>query len=731
MNNVINDVKTTARISRRQFLLASAAVSGGFALGFALPEGKAYAASANQSMRINIWVEVAPDDTVTIRYARSEMGQGSLTSAPQLVADELDANWDQVNIAYVDVNEHLRMDRAWGSMQTVGSQTIRNSQSYLREAGATARALLVAAAAQNWSVPTSEINVSNGIVSHAASGRQTSFGALAALAATLPVPETVTLKDPANWTIIGQSHPRVDIPASVDGSQVYGVDVSLPGMVYAAIAQCPVFGGKVGTFDAGMARNRRGILDVFAIDDGAALVVVADNWWRAKQALDAIDIEWDEQGNSNVDNASIRALFEAALVADDAAALPANKGDVDAALAGASKVLEAEYFTPYLSHSPMEPMGATVQIDPDKVQVWTSTQSADGVATEVAGALEVPPESVIVHRVQAGGGFGRRGGTGDFTRQAALIAARMPAGTPVKLLWTREEDTQHGFYRPLAMYKLQAGLDANNRITGWRARIASGSLMLQRIGMPQLLNGVDAMATEGFTHLPYLIDNQDQSYKECRTHVPIGFWRTVGWSQTPFAREQFIDELAVAAGEDPYQFRLRHMAEDELSRHILQTVAEAAGWDRASAAGVYRGIATTEPYGSFTAAVVELSVNDAGGINVHRIVQAINCGHVVNPDNVIAQIQGATVWALSAAMWGEINIERGRVKEANFHDYRLLRMAEMPKVDVVLAPTGGFWGGVGEPGQAPLLPALCNAIYAATGRRVRELPLKHQGFTFA
>jgi isoquinoline 1-oxidoreductase beta subunit len=329
--------------------------------------------------------------------------------------------------------------------------------------------------------------------------------------------------------------------------------------------------------------------------------------------------------------------------------------------------------------------------------------------------------------VQAGGGFGRRGGTGDYGKQAALIAARLPMDTPLKLLWTREEDTQHGFYRPMAMYRLKAGLDADNKIVGWRTRIASGSLMSQRIGAP-LPNGVDAMATEGFTRLPYLVDNQDHSYKQTATHVPIGFWRTVGWSQTPFAREQFIDELAHAAGEDPLSFRLRHMAEDELSRHILQVAADNAGWTTAPAAGVFRGIATTEPYGSFTAAVVELSVDASGGIKVHRIVQAINSGHVVNPDNIVAQLQGATVWALSAAMWGEISIERGRVRQANFHDYRVLRMAEMPKVDVVLAPTGGFWGGVGEPGQAPLLPAFCNALFAATGKRFRELPLYHQGF---
>ncbi len=721
--------KAPLNASRRQFLFTSAAITGGFALGFTLPTNKAWAAAAADApTRVNIWVEIAEDDTVTIKYARSEMGQGSMTSAPQLVADELDANWEQVRIAYVDVNEHYRMEKAWGSMATVGSQTIRNSQSYLRQAGATARAMLVSAAAQQWKVPASEITVSNGIVAHAASGKQSGFGALAKLAATQTVPADVPVKDPAQWTIIGKSMPRIDIPASTNGTQVYGIDISLPGMVYAAIAQCPVFGGKVSAFDAAGIRSKRGFIDAFAIDDGGAVAVVADNWWRAKQALAELDIQWDEQGNGNVNNASIRAQFEADLDATDAAPMANNAGDVDAALASASKVLEATYYTPFLSHTPMEPMGATVQIAEGQAQVWTSTQSADGVATEVAGALGIDPTAVIVHRVQAGGGFGRRGGTGDFTKQAALIAAKLPAGTPVKLLWTREEDTQHGFYRPLAMYKLKAGLDANNKIVGWRSRIASGSLMKQRIGMPQLPKGIDAMATEGFTRLPYLIDNQDQAYKESRTHVPIGFWRTVGWSQTPFAREQFIDELAHAAGEDPYAFRLRHMAEDELSRHILTQVAEAAGWSTQPAPGRFRGIATTEPYGSFTAAVVELSVNDAGGIKVHRIVQGINSGHVVNPDNIQAQLQGATVWALSAAMWGEISIDRGRVQQANFHDYRVLRMSEMPKVEVVLAPTGGFWGGVGEPGQAPLLPAFCNAVFAATGKRVRELPMRKMGF---
>lgn len=723
-------MNTFITTKRRHFLLGSAAVSGGLALGLAIPAKTKAQDAGTDPERINVWVELAADDTVTIRYARSEMGQGSLTSAPQLVAEELDADWEQVKIAYVDVQEHLRMDRAWGDMATVGSRTIRNSQDYLRKAGATARAMLVAAAAQAWQVPAAEIRVERGRVSHAASGRESGFGALAALAASMPVPTEVQLKDPANWQIIGQSVPRVDIPPSVDGSQIYGIDVSLPGMVYAAIAQSPVFGGRVRSFDAAAARNRRGIMDVFSIDDGAALVVVADNWWRAQQALSGVVIDWDERGNGAVNNESLRAFFEAGLDAPDAALLANNRGDADTAMAGAARVISADYHTPYLNHAPMEPMGATVLIEGGEAQVWASTQSADALAEEVAGALGMDATSVVVHRVQAGGGFGRRGGTGDYGRQAALIAATLPEGTPVKLLWSREEDTQHGFYRPMAAYRLEAGLDADNNMVAWRTRIASGSILGQMHGVP-LRNGVDGPATEGFSHLPYQVPHQQHSYKQCATHIPLGFWRTVGWSQTPFAREQFLDELAVAAGEDPVAFRLRHMATDELSRHILEVVAEAAGWEQQAAPGVFRGIATTEPYGSFTAAVVELSVNDAGGIRIHRVVQAINCGYVVNPDNVRAQLEGSTVWALSAALWGEINIEQGRVKEGNFHDYRLLRMAEMPPVEVVMAPTGGFWGGVGEPGQAPVLPALCNALFAATGKRIRSLPLQHHGFSLA
>lgn len=713
--------------SRRRFMLSTAAVSGSFVLGLQVP-GKARAAG-NESSDINIWVQINADNTITIKYARAEMGQGSMTSAPQMVADEMDANWDDVHIEYVDVNEHFRMDRAWGSMVTVGSQTIRNSQEYLRNAGAAARAMLVAAAASEWGVDASEISVSNGVISHAASGRESGFGALAAAAAAQPVPENVSVKDPSDWHIIGQSFPRVDIPPSVDGSQIYGVDVELPGMVYAAMASSPVFGGTVRSFDASKAMTRKGVVDVFTID-GNAVVVVADNWWRANKALQEIEIDWDTNGNGDISSDDIMAQFKASLDAEDAAPLPDNQGDVEQALANAEQVIEAEYFTPFLSHSPMEPMGATVLISEDRVDIWASTQAPEGVAGEVVNALGVEETSVYAHRVQCGGGFGRRGGSSDYARAATLIAAELPVGTPVKLFWTREEDTQHDFYRPLAMYRLKGGVDADGNISGWQARIASGSILNQMRGAP-LRGGVDFTAAEGFTRLPYRIPDQYQDFKLTPTHIPLGFWRTVGWSQTPFAREQFIDELAVAAGEDPYHFRLKHMAEDELSRDILEKVANAIGWDETPAAGIYRGIATTEPYGSYTAAAVELSVNDAGVINIHRIIQGINTGHMVNPDNVIAQLEGATVWALSAAMWGEITIDQGRVQQGNFHDYRLLRMAQMPVIETVLEATGGFWGGVGEPGQAPILPAFCNAIYAATGTRVRSLPLKHHGFTLA
>jgi isoquinoline 1-oxidoreductase beta subunit len=720
--------KRSFKQSRRDFLINTAGAGGGLAIGMHIPSAFAQKTGQQDGTEVNIWVVVQPDDIVVIRYARSEMGQGSMTSAPQLVAEELDADWSKVRIEYADTNEHVRRKRAWGSMGSFGSQTIRRSQDYLRKGGAMAREMLVAAAAQQWNVPAKEITVSSGVITHAASKKRTTFGKVAAAAAKLEPPKDVVLKDPKTWKIAGKSMRRVDIPASTNGTQRYGIDTQLPGMLYAAVSASPVFGGKVKSFDDSRVKNRRGIVKVLSID-GNAVAVVADNWWRAKEALKDVPVEWDVGANGNVSSATIKQFFQDGLKAPDAAVMPNKKGDLDKAFAGATKILESEYYTPHLSHAPMEPLGATVHIQGGRVDVWASTQDGEAQTAGVAQALEVPPESVYFHKTQAGGGFGRRTGP-DFVRQASLIAKTLPIGTPVKLLWSREEDTQHDLYRPLAMYRLKAGLDAQGDPVAWYTRIASGSLFNQLFGLP-LKDGLDGSATEGFAEFPYEVPNQQHEFIQRRTHVPIGFWRTVGWSQSPFAREQFIDELAQAAGKDPYEYRRKLLEHEKRPLAILETVAKAAGWGKPLPQVVFRGIATTEPYGSYTAAVVELSVDKSGGIKVHRVVQAIDCGYAVNPDNITAQIQGSTVFAMTAAMWGEITIKEGRAEQGNFDSYRMMRLREMPKVEVVIAPTGDFWGGVGEPGQAPLIPALCNALAAATGRRIRSLPLKNEGFHLA
>jgi isoquinoline 1-oxidoreductase beta subunit len=609
-------------------------------------------------------------------------------------------------------------------MAAVGSQTIRNSQDYLRKAGATARAMLVAAAAEQWNVPAAQCSAAHGVITHTASGRRISYGKVAAAAAKLPLPQDVALKDPGAWTIAGKPMRRVDIPASVNGSQRYGIDTQLPGMLYAAISACPVWGGTLKSFDDARVKNRRGIVKVVAVD-GKAVAVVADNWWRAKEALKDVSVDWDTAGNGSVSSASIRDFFNEGLKAADAAVLPNRSGDVEQALAGAAKVLEADYWTPYLAHSTMEPMGATVHIQQSRVDAWASTQDGAAQLMGVADALGVAPETVYFHKTQSGGGFGRRSGP-DFIRQAALIAKQLPVGTPLKLLWSREEDTTHDFYRPAALYHLKAGLDASGMPVAWTTRIASGSLFSQNVGMT-LRNGVDPTAVEGFSQFPYGVPNQRHEFVQRRTHVPIGFWRTVGWSQTPFARECFIDELAAAAGKDAFEYRRALLKDQKRPLAILEKVADAAGWGKPLPQGVFRGIATTEPYASYTAAVVEISVDGKGGVKLLRVVQGIDCGYVVNPDNVVQQIQGSSPFAFGAAFWGEITVRDGRAEQANFDSYRMLRLREMPKVEVVLAPTSGFWGGVGEPGQAPLIPALCNALFSATGKRVRSLPLKNEG----
>src|SRR5436190_2221754 len=660
--------------TRREFLKVSAA--GGLAFGFHLPAANAQ----NVAPEINAWVVVRPDDTVIIRYARSEMGQGSMTSAAQLVAEELECDWSQVRVEYADTNAHVRRKRVWGDMAAVGSRTIRQSQDYLRKAGAGAREMLLIAAAQGWNAPVAECTASNGVITHGPSGRNR-----------------------------------------------YGIDAQLPGMVYAAIAQCPVFGGKLKSVETVKTERRRGVIKVLPMEDYVA--VVADNWWRAKEALKELPIEWSFSGNESASSESILQFLRAGLDDPSNVVVARRDGELEQGLALAAKVLEAEYFTPYLAHATLEPMGCTAVVKDGRVDVWTSTQNAEASHATAAATVGVPLENVYVHRVQLGGGFGRRGGSQDFVRQGVQIAKAM-GSTPVKLLWTREEDTQHDFYRPLSLVRIKAGLDASGNPVAWYSRVSAPSIISTLLKLP-LKEGVDPQAVASFADQPYAIPNVRIEYAQRNPHVPVGFWRTVGHSQNPFMRESFVDELAKAAGKDPYEYRRGLLPPATKEYGVLEATAKAARWAEPLPAGVHRGIAVTEAYGSYVAAVAELAVSDKNVVDIKRLVLGIDSGHVVNPDNVVAQMQGSAVFMLSAMFWGEITIKDGRVEQSNFHDYRMMRLREMPKVEVVLAPSGGFWGGIGEPGQAAIAPAICNALFAATGKRVRSLPLKSHGFEIA
>ena len=709
-------------MDRRHFLKVSGTASAGLSLGFFLPE-RALAADAPQ---LNVWVEIEPNNTIVIRYARAEMGQGSMTSAPMMIAEELEADWKKVRVEYATAHENLRTKRAYGDMASVGSRTIRHSQEYLRKAGATAREMLVTAAAQKWNVPASECKASLSKVTHAQSKRSLTYGQLAADATKLEAPKNVQLKDPKTWTLIGKPIPRVDIPDIVLGKVNYGIDTQLPGMLHAAVAACPVFNGKVKSLDASKVENRRGIVKV--LNMGEFVAVVADNWWRAKEALREVAVDWDVGEHGTLSSAAIMAHLKAGM-AQTELAVARNDGNTVDALSKAAKVLEADYFTPYLAHATMEPMVCTAWLQGDKLEVWSSTQNPEATLAVSAAAAGVPQLNVKVHPVQLGGGLGRKSPQ-DFTRQAVMIAKAM-AGKPVKMLWSREEEIQHGLYRPASLMRFKGGLSASGQVEALHIRVSAPSILATLLKLP-LPRGVDGQAVASFNDHPYDIPNTLVDYAQRNTNVPVGFWRTVGHSQNPFGRECFIDELALAAGKDPVAFRLNMLPNNEKSkrdRSILEAVTKAAAWGSQLPNGVFRGVAETEGYGSWTACVCEVSVNAKNEVKIHRVVIGIDPGYAVNPDNIVAQFQGSVVHGLTAIFWGENTIKEGRVEQSNFHDYRMMRLNEMPKVEVVIAPTGGFWGGVGEPAQAPLAPALVNAISAAMGKRIRSLPLKNHGLT--
>jgi len=706
-------------MQRRNFLKASAAAGGGLMLEFSFPYlGRA--ATGASPTEVNAWVVIHPDDRVVIRIARSEMGQGTYTALAQLVAEELDCDWAKVSSEFASPNENFRRNRVWGSMSTGGSQGVRSSQDYVRKAGAAARQMLVAAAAAQWKVSPSECAVDKGVITHGPTKRTLRYGEVAAQAAKLRPPQNVALRDAKDWKIAGKPLHRLDIPDKVLGKPVFGTDVVLPGMLHASIRQCPVFGGKVKSVDSAEAEAMRGVKKVVRAEDFVA--VVADSWWRADRALGRVKIEWDVGANGQASDATIMAMLRDGL-ADPKIAEARKAGDAAAALASSAKIVEAEYASPYLNHATMEPQVCTAWIKPDGfVEVWTSTQNGEASLATAAKTAGVPPERAEVHKMMLGGGFGRRGGPQDFVRQGVTIAMAM-RGTPVKMMWSREEDMQHGFYRPASLVKMRAGLDAQGNVVAFEAKIACPSIFATLLpGVAR--NGIDFTSVRTLSDMPYEIPNQQIDYAMRNGHVPVGFWRAPG-QQNGVYRECFLDEVAQAVGKDPLEFRLAMLKAGDKNRLVLEAAAKAAGWGTPLPAGVGRGLAVVDGFGSYAAGVAEVSVSTAGELSVLRYVVAIDSGYVVNPDTCAAQAESNALYGLGA-LFEYCSIKDGRVQQSNFHDFPLPVIGEMPKVELVLVPTGGFWGGHGEPGILPFQAAVLNAVFTLTGKRIRTLPLKKE-----
>ena len=717
---------------RRRTFLGSAAASGSLVVGFHVPlTASAQGQGQGAAPEVNAWVVVQPDERVIVRIARSEMGQGTLTGLAQMVAEELECDWARVTTEYPTPGQNLARNRVWGNFSTGGSRGIRESQDYVRKGGAAARMMLVQAAAQGWNVPAAECRVSAGVISHPGSNRRTTYGQVAAAAARLPVPTEVPLKDPKDWKLVGKRLARLDTVEKTNGSLVYGADLKLPGMLHAAIKDCPVFGGKVKSFSATAVAGRPGVRRVVKVSD-SAVAVVADTWWRAKTALDALPIEWDLGPNAGVQQAQIAATLKAGLDAQQAVVGNAN-GDAKAAIAGAARRVEAVYAYPFQNHATMEPMNATARWTAERCEVWTPTQNGEAALAATAAAAGLPAAQCEVYKLPLGGGFGRRGAVHDWVTQTVTIARQFP-GIPVKLLWSREEDMQHGNYHPITQCKLTAGLDAKGEITGLHMRISGQSILagvfpqMVREGRDpvvfQGLNNGGGEAMIGYSFPALLIDHAMRN-----PHVPPGFWRGVNLNQNAIYLECFVDEIAHATRQDPLALRRKLMANHPKHLAVLNAAAERAGWGRPApdvgGQKVYRGLAQTHGFGSYVAACAEVSVSREGALKIHRIVAATDCGHAVNPQQIEAQIEGSFVYGLGAALFQECTVKDGAIEQKNFDTYPSLMMGHMPKVECVVMPSGGFWGGVGEPTIAVAAPAVLNAIFAATGKRIRELPLKH------
>jgi len=715
------------KMNRRAFVASAAAAGGGLALGLDIPIGGPQPILAQDgSPEVNAWVVVRPDNTVVVRVARAEMGQGSLTGLVQLVAEELDCDWSTVRWETPTPGQNVARKRAWGDYATVGSRAIRQSQEYVRKGGATAREMLIEAAANEWKVPASECSAANSVITHKPSGRTTTYGKVAMAAAKLEPPKDPKLKDPKDWKIAGKPLKRLDTADKVTGKQVYSMDVKLPGMLSAAIKESPVFGGKLKSFDAAKVAGMPGVKKVVQSGD-AAVAVVADTWWQAKTALEALPIVWDDGPNAKVSSASIAEMLKAGLDAPEAF-VGNQQGDAKDAIAKAAKKVEAVYSYPYQNHATMEPMNATARYTPDKCEVWSSSQNGEAAFAAASEASGLPAEKCDFHNTILGGGFGRRARS-EYVSHAVRIAKEMP-GTPIKLIKSREDDTANGVYHPITQCKLIGGLDANNELTGLHVRI-SGQSILAAVNPRGLQDGRDPITFQGMYPggtegaIGYTIPNLLIDHAMRNPPIPPWFWRGVNNNQNAIYLECFMDELAHAAGQDPLEFRRKLMTKHPKHLAVLNAVAERVDWDKPAPQGVYRGLAQQMGYGSYVAAAAEISVTGGNKIKIHRIVGATNCGHAVNPAQIDRQVAGSFVYGLSALFYGECTVKDGRIEQTNFHNYNSMRIAEMPKVESIIMPSGDFWGGVGEPTIFVAAPAVLNAYFAATGKRIRSIPLKN------
>ena len=727
-------------LSRRQFIVGTSAITTGLAIGLEFPGviGTAHAQAADKASapEIGVWVVIQPNDTVVIRVVRSEMGQGTITGLAQLVAEELECDWKKITIAYPTPGESLKRKGVWGSFSTGGSRGIRTSEDYVRKGGAAARIMLVQAAANQWGVPAVECLAVNSIITHQASGRSVSFGKVAAAAAKLPVPDAkgIELKDPKRWKVIGKPMDRLDSLADkVTGKQVYAIDLKMPGMLNATIKDSPVFGGKLKSFDASKVAGMKGVKKVVQVGD-SAVAVIADTFWQAKTAMDRLPIVWDEGPNANVQQADILKRLEEGLKAEQTFVGNAN-GDYKKVAADSSKTIEAQFFYPFLNHAPMEPMNATAVWTPDSCRAWVPTQDGEASLAAVIAASGLTADKCDVIKVNLGGGFGRRGAFQDYTTQVVNIAKQMP-GTPIKLIWTREEDMTQGRYHPIMMCKMSASFDSKKNLTGVHMRLSGQSILTSvRPAVVAQNKGMDPLVFQGVAKggehgISYDFPNLMIDHAMRNTHVPPGFWRGVNINQNAVFMECFMDELAEYAGVDPVEFRRKYSANYPRNLAVLNAVADRIGWTKPAPAGVFRGIAQQKSFGSFVAAACELSVTDGNKVKIHRIVAATDPGYAVNPAQIERQVSGSFVYGLSALFEEECTVKNGRIEQTNFDTFGSIRLKQMPKVETIIIQGGGKeWGGIGEPTISVAAPAVLNAFYRATGKRIRTVPLKNSGIT--